>query len=140
MDMEEFKEKYEELKNNPMYQKYCSVLEIKDKVIKKLQQENEELKIQLLEKKCSDKDIEYLDVLNKYVNLVKTDEDIRLDQTKKVFDAICYILKEGSCTYRYLIYDLLGFKTENYIDLIKGLEITNAIVELEELRKLKGEK
>lgn len=79
-----------------------------------------------------------LDVLNKYVNLVKTDEDIRLDQTKKVFEAICYILKEGSCTYRYLIYDLLGFKTENYIDLIKGLEITNAIVELEELRKLKG--
>ena len=76
-----------------------------------------------------------LDVLNKYVNLVKIDEDIRLDQTKKVFEAICYIFKEGSCTYRYLIYDLLGFKTENYIDLIKGLEITNAIVELQELRE-----
>ena len=51
MNTDEFKEKYEELKNNPMYQKYCSVLETKDKIIKKiksqleqLEQENEKLK------------------------------------------------------------------------------------------------
>lgn len=44
MNMEEFKEKYEELKKNPMYQKYCSVLETKDKIINKLQQENQKLK------------------------------------------------------------------------------------------------
>ena len=44
MNIEEFKERYEELKNNPMYQKYCSVLETKDKIIKKLQQENQQLK------------------------------------------------------------------------------------------------
>ena len=81
-----------------------------------------------------------LDVLNKYVNLVKTDEDIRLDQTKKVFEVISDLIKSGGCTYRYLIYDLLGFEVENYTELIKGLDITNAIDELEELRKLKGEK
>ena len=43
MNMEEFKERYEELKNNPMYQKYCSVLETKDKVINKLQNQVEKL-------------------------------------------------------------------------------------------------
>ena len=47
MDVEEFKQKYEELKNNPMYQKYCSVLETKDKIIKKVKQENEHLKEQV---------------------------------------------------------------------------------------------
>lgn len=43
MNMEKFKEIYEELKNNPMYQKYCSVLETKDKVIKKLVNQLEKL-------------------------------------------------------------------------------------------------
>lgn len=47
MNMEEFKQKYEELKDNPMYQKYCSVLETKDKIIKKVKQENEHLKEQV---------------------------------------------------------------------------------------------
>lgn len=80
-----------------------------------------------------------LDVLNKYVNLIKTEDEIRLDQTMKVFEALSFVIKHGSCSYRYLIYDMLGFKYENYSDLIKGLDITNAIVELQELRKLKGD-
>ena len=42
MNMDEFKERYEELKNNPMYQKYCSVLETKDKIIKKLSSQLEQ--------------------------------------------------------------------------------------------------
>ena len=61
------------------------------------------------------------------------EEDIRLDQTKEVFETLANILNTESCSYRYLIYDLLGFKKENYIDLIAGMSITNAIVELEEL-------
>jgi len=58
--------------------------------------------------------------------------EIRLDQTKKVFEAIAQIITKGSCSYRYLIYDMLGFKPENYAELINGLVITNSIVELEE--------
>lgn len=100
--MEEFKEKYEELKNNPMYQKYCSVLEIKDKVIKKLQQENEELKIQLLEKKCSDKDIEYkekiklqkrIDKALGHLNLFIWEEQLSKYDTLKILTHTRDILK-----------------------------------------------
>ena len=78
-----------------------------------------------------------LDVLNKYVDLIKTEDEIRLDQTMKVFEALSFIINHGTCSYRYLIYDMLGFKYENYSDLIKGLDITNAVVELQELREIK---
>ena len=47
MNMDEFKERYEELKSNPMYQKYCSVLETKDKIIKNLQSQLEQKEKQL---------------------------------------------------------------------------------------------
>ena len=67
------------------------------------------------------------------------EEDIRLDQTKEVFETLANILNTESCSYRYLIYDLLGFKEENYIDLIAGMSITNAIVELEELENQQEE-
>lgn len=47
MNMEEFKKTFEKLKDNPMYQSYCSMLETKDKVIKRLVKENNQLKEQL---------------------------------------------------------------------------------------------
>ena len=62
--------------------------------------------------------------------------NIRLDQTKKVFDLLAdLILKGESCSYRYLIYDLLGFEHKDYSTLISGMTITNALVELEEFKK-----
>lgn len=66
---------------------------------------------------------------------VKNIETIRLDQTKKVFDIIANIIKEGSCSYRHLIYDELGFYGVNYEELLSGMTITNAICDLEELRE-----
>lgn len=66
---------------------------------------------------------------------VKKIEMIRLDQTKKVFDAIAKAIKEGSCSYRHLIYDELGFLGVNYEELLSGMTITNAICDLEELRE-----
>jgi len=65
---------------------------------------------------------------------MKKEFEIRLDQTQKVFDTLANIINTESCTYRYLIYDLLGFDGY-YGTLINGLTITNAIVELEELRR-----
>lgn len=64
-----------------------------------------------------------------------TEEEIRLDQTKKVFEALADFVINGSGSYRYLIYDKLGFECKDYADLIAGLTITNAIVELEDLRE-----
>jgi len=73
------------------------------------------------------------DVLLK--NIDKEEYKIRLDQTKKVFEALTSILKEGSCSYRALIYDKLGFSSEDYEDLIAGMNITNAFVLLEDYKK-----
>lgn len=67
--------------------------------------------------------------------LLKENQEIRLDQTKKVFHVLTHVLLNGGCTYRYLISDLLGFKLENYSDLIEGMNIVNAIATLEELKE-----
>jgi hypothetical protein len=63
--------------------------------------------------------------------------EIRKDQTKKVFDVLAEMINGGGGSYRYLIYDELGFM-DGYVDLISGLAITNAICELEECRSLKS--
>ena len=63
--------------------------------------------------------------------------EIRKDQTKKVFDVLAEMINGEGGSYRYLIYDELGFM-DGYVDLISGLAITNAICELEECRNLKS--
>lgn len=60
---------------------------------------------------------------------------IRVDQTKRVFNAIAKLLRKGSGSYRYLIYDMLGFNPGDYINLLDGLYITNAIVDYEQLKE-----
>lgn len=49
MDVEEFKQKYKELKDNPMYKNFCSILDTKTRILEKLLKENEQLKEQLHE-------------------------------------------------------------------------------------------
>ena len=44
MDVEEFKQKYEELKDNPMYKNFCSILDTKNQVLERIAKENQELK------------------------------------------------------------------------------------------------
>lgn len=67
----------------------------------------------------------------------RTEYEIRKDQTRKVFDVLAKMINGDGGSYRYLIYDELGFMDE-YVDLISGLAITNAICELEEHRNLKN--
>lgn len=47
MDVEEFKQKYGELKDNPMYKNFCSILDTKNQVLERMSKENQELKEQL---------------------------------------------------------------------------------------------
>lgn len=61
--------------------------------------------------------------------------DIRLDQTKKVFDTIAGLIQDEGCSYRCLIYDMLGFKTDAYVPLISGLAITNMLCDYEDLKE-----
>ena len=44
MDVEKFKQKYEELKDNPMYKNFCSILDTKNQVLERIARENQELK------------------------------------------------------------------------------------------------
>lgn len=67
----------------------------------------------------------------------KYEYEIRKDQTRKVFDVLAEMINGDGGSYRYLIYDKLGFM-DGYVDLISGLAITNAICELEEQRNLKN--
>ena len=67
----------------------------------------------------------------------RTEYEIRKDQTKKVFDVLAKMINGDGGSYRYLIYDELGFMDE-YVDLISGLAITNAICELNEYRNLRN--
>lgn len=78
---------------------------------------------------------ELFNELEAWKKQAKKIEMIRLDQTKKVFDIIANIIKEGSCSYRHLIYDELGFYGVNYEELLSGMTITNAICDLEELKE-----
>lgn len=61
--------------------------------------------------------------------------EIRKDQTRKVFDVLAEMINEDGGSYRYLIYDKLGFM-DGYVDLISGLAITNAICDIQEYREL----
>ena len=66
-----------------------------------------------------------------------SEEEIRLDQTKKVFDMLALLIKNNeTCSYRYLIYDMLGFDESAYVELISGLAITNKLVECETQKEL----
>ena len=58
----------------------------------------------------------------------QTEYEIRKDQTRKVFDVLAEMINGDDGSYRYLIYDKLGFM-DGYVDLISGLAITNAICE-----------
>lgn len=67
--------------------------------------------------------------------LIENEYELNLKHTKKVFDTLAYLINKGeTCTYRYLIYDLLGFDLDAYIPLISGLTITNMLVDYQELR------
>lgn len=61
--------------------------------------------------------------------------EIRKDQTRKVFDVLAEMINGNGGSYRYLIYDELGFM-DGYVDLISGLAITNAICDVQEYREL----
>lgn len=67
----------------------------------------------------------------------RAEYEIRKDQTRKVFDVLAKMINGDGGSYRYLIYDELGFMDE-YVDLISGLDITNAICELNEYRNLRN--
>jgi len=61
--------------------------------------------------------------------------NLKLDITKQVFNAIADHMSGGG-TYRYLIYDRLGFDGDAYSELlVPGMYLSNEISDLKELKK-----
>ena len=78
---------------------------------------------------------EWKAILDYITNLQEENKNIKLEQTKKVFDTLADLISENeTCSYRFLIYDLLGFDCSAYGTLLSGLVITNALVELEDYK------
>lgn len=76
---------------------------------------------------------EYIKFVDGYPKI--DEEKIRVEQTRKVFEAIVDALDEGGCSYRELTFEKLGFDTDYLGDLLSGVTVANAINELEMYRK-----
>ena len=80
MDVEDFKKKYEQLKDNPMYKNFCSILDTKSQVLERTAKENQDLKKQL----------EYMtlcrDIASGHRKEVQDRETILLNQQKKFIE------------------------------------------------------
>lgn len=85
-----------------------------------------------LKKELHDLYIEKNKISNEFDEYKKQhNEDTEVTQTKKVFDTIAKLINnKQSCSYRYLIYDLLGFNKREYQVLSSGMTITNLLVEV----------
>lgn len=93
MDVEDFKKKYEQLKDNPMYKNFCSILDTKSQVLERTAKENQELKKKLDELqtlynnmfKCHCNRVqvetllsqqkEFIEWLEDYIDTLKTESD-----------------------------------------------------------------
>lgn len=70
---------------------------------------------------------------------MSADERPTIEQVAWVFRHLCDHM-DGEGTFRYLIYDRMGFSPEAYAPLYKagGMAISNAFCELQELRELRS--
>ena len=132
MDVEEFKQKYEELKDNPMYKNFCSLLDTKNQVLERIAKENQELKEQLEVGKEQYNDLveekenlqeqlsnshqikaqqrEFIEYLNKYIKerrrLSKLHKEYSL--SKERLSAQCHVLENVLLKYK----EIIGVKDE----------------------------
>ena len=77
MDVEDFKKKYEQLKDNPMYKNFCSILDTKSQVLERTAKENQDLKKQLEDMTLC------RDIASGHRKEVQDRETILLNQQKK---------------------------------------------------------
>lgn len=80
MDVEDFKKKYEQLKDNPMYKNFCSILDTKSQVLERTAKENQDLKKQLEDMTLC------RDIASGHRKEVQDRETILLNQQKKFIE------------------------------------------------------
>ena len=106
MDVEEFKQKYEKLKDNPMYKNFCSILDTKNQVLERIVKENQELKKQLSNShQIKTKQKEFIEYLNKYIKerrrLSKLHKEYSLSEER--LSAQCHVLENVLLKYKEII-------------------------------------
>ena len=96
MDVEEFKQKYEELKDNPMYKNFCSILDTKNQVLERTAKKNQELKKQLSNShQINAQQKEFIEYLEDKLNMC----DGFLDTIKSDLEEISYAGRASGKTY-----------------------------------------
>ena len=96
MDVEEFKKKYEQLKDNPMYKNFCSILDTKNQVLERTAKENQELKKQLSNShQINAQQKEFIEYLEDKLNMC----DGFLDTIKSDLEEISYAGRASGKTY-----------------------------------------
>ena len=76
MDVEDFKKKYEQLKDNPMYKNFCSILDTKSQVLERTAKENQELNKKLDElQTLLSQQKEFIEWLEDYINALKQQKE-----------------------------------------------------------------
>lgn len=89
MDVEEFKQKYEELKDNPMYKNFCSILDTKNQVLERMSKENQQLKEQLEKSEKARKEaIEYINKHAYFDEEMPSINALGIENIKKVLDIL----------------------------------------------------
>ena len=112
MDVEDFKKKYEQLKDNPMYKNFCSILDTKSQVLERTAKENQELKKQLKIKHDGfmasvDESCELAEENQKYKEVI--------DKISKIIYEIKELTEEtGGYPSNYI---------DNLLDILKEVEI-----------------
>lgn len=91
MDVEEFKQKYEELKDNPMYKNFCSILDTKSQVLERIAKENQELKnsLERYQKELNEENLQcskYAIEINDLKERLKTTKELVEEHVKKEID------------------------------------------------------
>ena len=96
MDVEEFKQKYEKLKDNPMYKNFCSILDTKNQVLERTAKKNQELKEQLSNShQINAQQKEFIEYLEDKLNMC----DGFLDTIKSDLEEISYAGRASGKTY-----------------------------------------
>ena len=82
MDVEEFKKKYEQLKDNPMYKNFCSILDTKNQVLERTAKKNQELKEQLSNShQIKTQQKEFIEWLENSIKNLETEQARRFNHT-----------------------------------------------------------
>ena len=111
MNVEDFKKKYEQLKDNPMYKNFCSILDTKSQVLERTAKENQELK-----KKLDELQTLYTNMFKCHCNRVQV--ETLLSQQKEFIEWLVKMSKDLFQNEEYGSSAIYGYILSKYKEII----------------------